>query len=127
MSSPDDTTHLTGQDFTPSNQFELSLSKWENYKIQSLLGEGGMARVYKAYDPKLNRHVALKFIRSDNDVLKKRLLREAKAQAQIEHDHVCKIYEVGVVDDKPYIAMQLIQGQTLQELVKEMSIEQKVL
>ncbi|HSE42331.1 MAG TPA: protein kinase, partial [Acidobacteriota bacterium] len=66
-------------------------------------------------------------IRSDNDVLKKRLLREAKAQAQIEHDHVCKIYEVGEVDDKPYIAMQLIQGQTLQELVKEMSIEQKVL
>jgi serine/threonine-protein kinase len=127
MSSPHDTTHLIESHRRSEEPLEVTLASWENYKIQSVLGEGGMARVYKAFDPKLNRFVALKFIRSDNENYKKRLLREAKAQAQIEHDHVCKIFEVGEVENKPYIAMQLINGRTLQEAMKEMSIEQKIL
>jgi serine/threonine protein kinase len=60
-----------------------------------------MARVYRAFDPKLSRYVALKFIRSEDEEYKKRLLREARAQAHIEHDNVCKIYEVGEVQGKP--------------------------
>ena len=126
-SGPDDTTHLIepdkSQDFAPEN----FLKNWEHYRIEALLGLGGMGRVYKAFDPKLNRYVALKFIRSDNENLKKRFVREAKAQAQIEHDNVCKIYETGEVDGNPYIAMQFIQGDTLQKIVKELSLEQKVL
>jgi tRNA A-37 threonylcarbamoyl transferase component Bud32 len=85
-----------------------------------------MARVYRAFDPKLSRYVAIKFIRIDDENHKKRLLREAKAQAQIEHDNVCKIYEVGEVQGKPYIAMQLIPGRTLEELSSELSLEQKI-
>jgi serine/threonine protein kinase len=68
--------------------FRLPVENWNRYVIQELLGEGGMARVYKALDPQLKRNVALKFIRSDDENYKKRFLREAQAQAQIEHDHV---------------------------------------
>ncbi len=126
-SAPDDTTHLIEPDQPPDLAYETFLKNWEHYKIEVLLGQGGMGRVYKAFDPKLNRYVALKFIRSDNENLKKRFVREAKAQAQIEHDHVCKIYETGEVDGNPYIAMQLIQGETLPKILGELSIEQKVL
>lgn len=126
-SAPDDTTHLIDPDQPPDLAYENFLKNWEHYKIEVLLGQGGMGRVYKAFDPKLNRHVALKFIRSDNENLKKRFVREAKAQAQIEHDNVCKIYETGEVDGNPYIAMQLIQGETLPKILAELSIEQKVL
>src|SRR6185312_7127218 len=98
---------LIEPDQPPDLAYEEFLKNWEHYKIEVLLGQGGMARVYKAFDPKLNRYVALKFIRSSDENFKKRLLREARAQAQIEHDSVCKIYEVGEVQGRPYIAMQL--------------------
>ncbi|MCI0411967.1 protein kinase [bacterium] len=121
----DETTHFIHTD-SGRIEVDIPLQDWQLYRIESLLGEGGMARVYKAYDPKLSRYVALKFIRSEDEEYKKRLLREARAQAQIEHDNVCKIYEVGEVQGKPYIAMQLIPGQTLQELSGELSLEQKI-
>jgi eukaryotic-like serine/threonine-protein kinase len=126
-SSPDETTHLIHPDPSSPDELNTLLAGWELYRIESLVGEGGMARVYKAYDPKLKRYVALKFIRTDDENLKKRLLREAQAQAQIDHDHVCKIYEVGVVEGKSYIAMQLVKGGTFRELAQKMSLEQKVL
>jgi eukaryotic-like serine/threonine-protein kinase len=126
-SAPDDTTHLIDPDQPPDLVYESILKNWEHYKVEVLLGEGGMGRVYKAFDPKLNRYVALKFIRSDDEILKKRFVREAKAQAQIEHDNVCKIYETGEVNGNPYIAMQLIQGEILPKILAELSIEQKVL
>jgi hypothetical protein len=127
MSPPaDETTRLTdpSKSYTPEKE-ELP-PDWGKYKILSLLGEGGMAKVYKAFDPTLKRYVALKFIRSEDESHKKRLLREARSQAQIEHDYVCKIYEVGEVEGKPFIAMQLIQGETLLDLVMDISFEQKV-
>ncbi len=126
-SSPDETTHLSDPQPLSPDETQLLLTDWNEYKIESLVGEGGMAHVYKAYDPKLQRNVALKFIRSDDENLRKRLLREARSQAQIEHDNVCKIYEVGEVQGKSFIAMQFIQGETLQQSAKKMSLEQKIL
>jgi eukaryotic-like serine/threonine-protein kinase len=96
------------------------------YVQLEFLGQGGMARVYKAYDPSLGRHVALKFVKVDDPQLAHRLLLEARSQARIEHEHVCKIYEAGEVDGKPYIAMQYISGQTLKQLKDEFSLKQKV-
>lgn len=125
MSSGDETTRLLNTD--AREDAGIPLQDWEDYKIESLLGEGGMARVFKAFDPRLKRYVALKFIRSDDENFKKRLIREARAQAQIEHDNVCKIYEVGEVQGKSYIAMQLIAGETLQALASELSLDQKIL
>jgi eukaryotic-like serine/threonine-protein kinase len=126
-SAPDDTTHLIDPDQSADLAPENFLKNWEHYKIEVLLGQGGMGRVYKAFDPKLKRYVALKFVRTDNENLKKRFVREAKAQAQIEHDNVCKIFETGEVDGNPYIAMQLIQGEILTKILADLSIEQKVL
>lgn len=90
------------------------------------LGQGGMARVYKAYDPTLGRFVALKFIRGDDPELAARLLLEARSQARIEHSNVCKIYEVGEVDGRRYIAMQYINGKTLKDAVSDLTLDQKI-
>src|SRR5262249_36126566 len=90
-----------------------SSNGYERYNRGELLGEGGMGQVYRAYDTALKRPVALKFLRSDDPDLVVRFLREAQAQARVDHQNVCKVYEVGELDGRPYIAMQLIQGEAL--------------
>jgi serine/threonine-protein kinase len=99
---------------------------WERYEFVRFLGAGGMGRVYKAYDRRLGRYVALKFLRGDDLESTQRFLSEARAQARVEHEHVCKIHEVGEVQGKLYIAMQYIGGQTLEEAGPGMTREQKV-
>ena len=104
-----------------------SLEKWERYEILGLLGKGGMGVVYKARDRKLGRIVALKFIRGDDAVLVKRLKQEARAQASIEHPHICKVYEVGEYSGQAYIAMQFIDGPPLSLAYREMTLPARVL
>lgn len=104
---------------------------WDRYRILSFVGSGGMGSVYKAQDLRLNRTVALKFLRADrldatDPHQRRRFETEARAQARIEHPHICKIYEVGVVEDQPYIAMQFIDGVSLEQLVDELPREEKV-
>jgi len=96
------------------------------YENLEFIGQGAMAKVYKANDPSLHRTVALKFIRGDDPRLVKRLMMEAHSHAKVEHKHVCKIYEVGEVEGKPYIAMQFINGRTLNAVSAELNIEEKV-
>lgn len=96
------------------------------YKLLELLGEGGMGKVYKAHDKKLNRYVALKFLKENNPEKQKRFLQEAQAQAKLKSDVICKIYEVGEMDGKPFISMQYIEGKNLREAAKEMNLEMKV-
>lgn len=96
------------------------------YENLEFIGHGAMAKVYKANDPSLHRTVALKFIRGDDPHLVKRLMMEAHSHAKVEHKHVCKIYEVGEVEGKPYIAMQFINGRTLNAVSAELNIEEKV-
>ena len=110
---------------------ELPYQNWDRYKIVAFLGAGGMGTVYKARDQRLNRSVAIKFLRCNQaDAFAKRqrrhFEREAKAQASIEHPNICKIYEVGEVEGQPYIAMQLIQGSSLAGLRQMLSQEEKV-
>lgn len=112
-----------------SAQFQTGTDRiavFGRYVQLEFLGQGGMARVYKAYDPSLGRHVALKFVKVDDPKLAQRLLLEARSQARIEHEHVCKIYEAGEADGKTYIAMQFISGQTLKQLKDTFSLKQKV-
>ena len=93
--------------------------KIHNYKILEKLGSGGMGEVWLAHDEKLNRKVALKFPLSENSEGKesqKRLLSEAQAAAALEHPNVVTIYEVGIIEDRPFLAMAYIEGQTLKEL-----------
>jgi eukaryotic-like serine/threonine-protein kinase len=88
-----------------------------HYEIRSALGEGGMGRVYLAEDKKLKRRVALKVLpalhRGDEQA-RKRLLREAQAAAALDHANICAVYEVDEESDPSYIAMQYIEGETLE-------------
>jgi tetratricopeptide (TPR) repeat protein len=99
---------------------------WDRYELTELIGQGGMGRVYRAFDRKLRRTVALKFLRDEDPTLRQRLMQEAQAQARIQHEHVCEIYEVGEHQGHAYIAMQFIAGHSLAELQSSLSIEQKV-
>jgi serine/threonine-protein kinase len=99
---------------------------WDRFQPLAFLGQGGMGRVFKARDPRLDRVVALKFIRGEDPELLRRFEAEAKSQALIEHPHVCKVYEVGVEQDEHYIAMQFIPGVDLSRARREMNLQEKV-
>lgn len=91
------------------------------------IGRGGTAEVTRAWDPGLERWVALKFLLHTGDPeLEARMLREARAQARIDHPNVCPVYEVGRRDGRPFIAMQYIEGQTLDRAARGLVLEQKV-
>src|SRR5690242_16336608 len=85
-----------------------------------------MGRVHRAWDRELERFVALKFIRGGDPSLASRLIVEARLQSSIDHPHVAKIYEVGMLDDEPFIAMQLVKGQSLDELSRGLPLETKI-
>lgn len=110
---------------------ELNLNTGElikagRYDLIKLLGEGGMGSVFLAYDPDLQRYVALKFLHSGDREATQRLLQEGRAQAKIEHPNVCRVYEVGKFNGRIYIAMQYIDGQILPKIAKQLTLEQKV-
>ena len=92
----------------------------ERYLLGPELGRGGMGRVHLAWDPMLRRTVALKVLLGDDPEMHLRLLREARAQARLEHPHICRIHDLGEQDGRPYIAMQLVRGRSLSELRPEL-------
>jgi serine/threonine-protein kinase len=99
---------------------------WDRYEIGERLGEGGMGVVYKARDRRLDRVVAIKFIRGDNPTLAMRLVREARAQARIDHPGVCRVYEVGEVGGRAYIALQFVAGEPLGPAAAAMPLDEKL-
>lgn len=108
-------------------QSDYPVARWDRYEFQKKLGQGGMGAVYKARDRRLGRDVALKFIRGGDPNMVMRFLQEARAQARIDHPNVCKVYEVGEVEGKAYIAMQYVDGQSLNRAAKGLSLTEKVL
>ncbi|HEX3127376.1 MAG TPA: protein kinase, partial [Thermoanaerobaculia bacterium] len=109
--------------FPPELRF---LKDWPRYRIERFLGSGGMGAVYLAADPQLGRMVALKFLHHNDPALVVRFLREARAQARVEHPNLCQIHEVGEVEGRPYISMQYIEGKSLAELRGRLSPETAV-
>jgi eukaryotic-like serine/threonine-protein kinase len=86
------------------------------YIVVEALGRGGMGEVYLAYDPELDRRVALKLVRPRREEDgRQRLLREAQAQAQLSHPNVVTVYDVGTHGDHVFIAMEHVRGRTVQE------------
>ncbi|MFE8605105.1 protein kinase [Archangium violaceum] len=106
---------------------EFPVPGWERYQFVRLLGQGGMGQVFLAHDPRLRRDIALKFVRGDDPDAARRFVFEARAQARVVHERVCQVYEVGEVQGRPFIAMQYIDGQPLNQLARELSPEQKAL
>jgi hypothetical protein len=88
------------------------------YILLERLGEGGMGVVYSAHDSELNRRVALKLLRADlspaeQGRLRERIRREARAMAQMAHPNVVTVYDVGTWEDRTFIAMEMVEGETL--------------
>lgn len=96
------------------------------YEYLDTIGQGAMGKVYKARDRHLNRIVALKFVIGKSTELNQRFYREARAQAQVQHQNVCQIHEVGQSDGRLFISMQYIEGQTLDAVKSEMTLDEKV-
>ncbi|MFN7959557.1 MAG: protein kinase [Holophagaceae bacterium] len=100
-----------------------TLARWARFQHLELLGEGGMGRIFKATDPSLHRVVALKLLRREDPDLLQRFLQEAQLQARVDHPNVCRVYEVGEWRGQPYIAMQFLNGETLQKAAPGLSQE----
>ncbi len=96
--------------------------KWiGRYQILTEAGRGATAFVYKAYDPQLDRHLAIKVLRQElanDDDYREAFIREARLAAHLSHPGIVTIYDVGIADDKPYIAMELLEGFSLDEILK---------
>ncbi len=95
-------------------------TKVGRYLVLQKVGAGGMGVVYAAYDAALNRKVALKLVRKgegleDDTAGRNRLLREGQALAQLSHPNVVPIFELGAFEDRVFIAMEFVEGQTLRE------------
>ena len=91
------------------------------YLLVDELGRGGMGVVFKAYDPDLDRPVALKLIagQGNSEIAHDRLLREAQALARLQHPNVIAVYDVGPFGRDVFIAMEFVQGKTLRQWLKD--------
>ena len=96
------------------------------YEAQDVLGEGGMGVVYKAFDRQLKRTVALKLLKRLEHGDTERFLQEARAQAQVEHPNVCRIFEAGEAQGHPYLVMQFVDGPALRDAYEELDLRAKV-
>src|SRR5689334_9698604 len=88
------------------------------YQIIEKLGEGAMASVYKAFDPSINRSLVIKFLHENlcaTAEYRQRFLREAKAAGVLSHPNIVTIFDVGEIENRPYIAMELLDGGPLDE------------
>jgi len=109
---PPPTTHtLPGSAATSTD-----LRQAGRYLIQDRLGRGGMATVFKAHDPSIGRDVAIKFLHAtlcEDNEYRTRFLREARAAGGLQHPNIVVVHDVGEIDGRPYMAMELLDGQPL--------------
>ena len=102
------------------------------YQLQEQIGRGGMGVVYRAFDTVLERAVALKLVQAPTELepeLRERFFREARAAAHLSHQNIVTIYDLGEQDGRPYIAMEFLDGEDLQQRLarpERMSLRRKL-
>jgi len=97
-----------------------------HYRIMEPIGAGGMGAVFKAYDKKLHRIVALKLLPPEyltQQDRRRRFFQEARAASALNHPHILTVYEVGEDDGKPYIAMEYVEGETLRQKIESRALK----
>jgi Protein kinase domain len=88
------------------------------YQVRERIGQGGMGVLYLAVDPMIDRSVAIKLLRVDNDELRERFVREARSAGRLQHPNIVTIFDVGEHQGQPFIAMEYIAGETFAELIR---------
>src|SRR5262245_34098681 len=95
-------------------------ARFGRYLTMGVLGRGGMGTVLEAFDPTLDRKVAIKVLHTDvNDHHAQRLIREAQALARLSHPNVVQVYEAGWIEDRAFVAMELVRGRTLLQWARQ--------
>ena len=129
---PEDVVEETFADFQPKKVLDLKEGAViDRYQILGLVGKGGMGAVYKAYDPELDRSIAIKILTAvpqEGETASRpqaRLMREAQALAKLSHPHVVAVHDVGTYAEGVYIAMEYVKGKTIREWLKQDTPNQK--
>src|SRR5262249_20432325 len=118
---------LDSRNLLPKRPSALAVGdKIGRYTILAVLGRGGMGTVYAAHDPKLDRKIALKLLHDEHvHDGTARLVREAQALARLTDPHVVAVYDAGEIDGRVFLAMQLVDGETLgHALERDPSVQQ---
>ncbi|MCA9097153.1 MAG: serine/threonine protein kinase, partial [Planctomycetaceae bacterium] len=124
-SIPDERPQVQETQAADPNRLQSDFGKdtktFGRFQIRSLLGEGAYGTVYRAFDPVLDREVALKIPKFSGDLERRqeRFLREAKAAARLRHPNIVGVYESGKIGDSSYIAAEYVDGRTLSILIEE--------
>ncbi|HET8549336.1 MAG TPA: protein kinase, partial [Bryobacteraceae bacterium] len=112
-SDPADATAPAGQPVPPGERLGP-------YTVLQLLGAGGMGQVYKAHDKRLDRNVAIKFVpraMANEPAALDRFEREARAASALNHPNICTVHDIGEYQGRPFIVMELLEGQSLKERI----------
>lgn len=107
---------------SPGGTAKPPIDKVGRYQMREMIGQGAMASVYKAFDPEINRTLAIKLLKPElchEEEYRIRFVREAKGAGVLSHPNIVTVYDVGGTEHQPYIAMELIEGPTLGEIMKE--------
>ena len=117
---------------TPGAVAPMAISTIGRYQILERLGQGGMGVVYRAFDPQIERDVAIKVISAqlvDQSEHRERFFREARAAGRLAHKNIITIFDLGEDNGQPYIAMEYVEGQSLEARMRSgepLTLSQKV-
>jgi serine/threonine protein kinase len=117
---PDDEPRITDSKRSSTQHQSFIGQMFDHYRVVEALGEGGMGIVFKALDTHLDRFVALKTLHTRlaaNDDRKKRFAQEAKSASALNHPSIIHIYDIGAANEVDFIAMEYVQGKTLDQLI----------
>ncbi len=128
MATDDELAQTATAPASPSALAAPKRATLARFRIDAILGQGGMGVVHAAFDPELERTIALKVLRkSGSDDARTRLLREARAMAKLSHPNVIGVFEVGSADGQDFVAMELIDGETLGEWLRRVRPDERAI